>query len=548
MRSAICFDDTRCHSSNCDARSACTKLQGDEFAQFDGWHLARRAGGAKKLLVTIDTESGCWTGSRCSRVRGELPADVEALAYDSRKVTPGYLLHRAARDAHGRASLPGRCGVGRRQPWRWSRRSLRTAPLPCVRVRDTLAAMPLLAAEFYGHPARELTMAGITGTNGKTTTTYLLEAIWAAAGIRSAVIGTIQYRWKDRVLKATNTTPLALDLHELLFQIRQDGLRHVVMEVSSHGLRLHRVDGLLFRAAAFTNLSPEHLDFHSDLEDYREAKALLFERHLAADGMGVINTDDPHGRILFERLPADRMMSFGLEPGVDITAESVELSPEATVFTLMTPGWRRSIRAPHVGEHNLRNMLGTAGLGIALGIDENAIVRGLEAVTVVPGRLEPIDNGRGVRIFVDFAHTPDGLYQVLSSLNALPHRKIVTVFGCGGDRDRSKRPLMGGIAQRNSDLAILTSDNPRTEDPLAIIDQVIAGMTGEAAYEIVPDRREAIARALDLVAEGDILLVAGKGHETMQILGTELHHFDDREVVKEILDEMDGDKTRKEQP
>jgi UDP-N-acetylmuramoyl-L-alanyl-D-glutamate--2,6-diaminopimelate ligase len=275
----------------------------------------------------------------------------------------------------------------------------------------------------------------------------------------------------------------------------------------------------------------------------------LFERHLVPDGTGVINTDDPHGQILYDRLPGDRRLSFGLEPGVDITAEEIRLSPDESVFDLKTPSWSRRLRSPHVGEHNLRNMLGVAGMGLALGISEEAVVQGLEAETTVPGRLEPIENSRGARILVDFAHTPDGLFQVLKSLNALPHRRIITVFGCGGDRDRSKRPLMGGIAQRYSDLAILTSDNPRTEDPMAIIDEVVAGMSDrDGPYEIEPDRRAAIAKALDLVGEGDFLLVAGKGHETMQILGTELHHFDDRTVVKEILAEMEGDATPEEKP
>jgi UDP-N-acetylmuramoyl-L-alanyl-D-glutamate--2,6-diaminopimelate ligase len=331
-----------------------------------------------------------------------------------------------------------------------------------------------------------------------------------------------------------------LDLHQLLFGIRRDGVRHLAMEVSSHALRLHRVDGLRYQAAAFTNLSPEHLDFHRDLEDYGEAKALLFERHLAACGKGVVNTDDPFGQSLFVRLPRDRRLSFGLAPGVDITAEEVEYSLTRTSFTLKTPSWSRNVRAPFVGEHNLRNMMGAAGMGLVLGLAEEAIARGLEADRVIPGRLEPIDNSRGARIVVDFAHTPDGLFQVLRSLDSLPHRRIITVFGCGGDRDRSKRPVMGGIAQRYSDLAILTSDNPRTENPSRILEEVATGMTdGGRPYEIIPDRREAIARAVGLVGEGDILLVAGKGHETGQILGTKLHQFDDRTVVREILAETD---------
>jgi UDP-N-acetylmuramoyl-L-alanyl-D-glutamate--2,6-diaminopimelate ligase len=488
--------------------------------------------------VTADAER-LLGGIEVLEVRGELPAKLENLVYDSRNVTPGtcFVALRGTRtDGHRFLDAAQSAGA--------SLAIVEEIPgglsLPCVRVRDTLASMPLLAAEFFDHPARDLELAGFTGTNGKTSSTYLLEAIWAAAGIQSAVIGTIQYRWKDHALKASNTTPLALDLHRLLHDIRRDGVRHVAMEVSSHGLVLHRVDGLRFQAAAFTNLSPEHLDFHRDLEDYREAKALLFERHLADDGTGVLNTDDPHGRILYERLAGDRRLSFGLEPSVDITAEDIRLLPEETAFDLMTPGWSHRIRSPHVGEHNLRNMLGVVGMALAVGLDEDAIVHGLEARMTVPGRLEPIENSRGARILVDFAHTPDGLLQVLRSLNALPHRRIITVFGCGGDRDRAKRPLMGGIAQRHSDLAILTSDNPRTEDPMAIIDEVLGGMSDDAGeYEIVPDRRQAIARALDLVGEGDFLLVAGKGHETMQILGTELYHFDDRLVVRELLAERD---------
>jgi UDP-N-acetylmuramoyl-L-alanyl-D-glutamate--2,6-diaminopimelate ligase len=469
--------------------------------------------------------------------RGELPVEVEGLAYDSRKVTPGtcFVALRGTRtDGHRFLDAAENAGA--------SIAIVEEIPddgsLPCIRVRDTLATMPVLAAEFFGHPAEDMTLAGFTGTNGKTSSTYLLEAIWSAAGVSSAVLGTIQYRWKDRAQKATTTTPLALDLHELLFQIREDGVRHVAMEVSSHALRLHRVDGLRFAAAVFTNLTPDHLDFHRDLEDYGEAKAVLFESHLKDGAIGVINTDDAFGRTLYARLPRDRRLSFGLEPGVDITAANMLLEQSGTSFDLVTPGWSRKLRSPLVGEHNVRNMLGAAGMGLALGLDEEAITHGLEAGTIAPGRLESIENTRGAQILVDFAHTPDGLFQVLKSLSALPHRKIITVFGCGGDRDRTKRPVMGGIAQQFSDLAILTSDNPRTEDPTRILEEVAAGMKPEGgAHEIVPDRRSAIARALDLVEEGDILLVAGKGHETMQILGTELHHFDDRAVVRELLAE-----------
>jgi UDP-N-acetylmuramoyl-L-alanyl-D-glutamate--2,6-diaminopimelate ligase len=484
--------------------------------------------------MTVDT-SRLTSQLEILETRGEVPDQIHGLAYDSRKVRSGacfVALRGTQTDGHrfvGAAEAAGATlAVVEELPVRGG--------LPCIRVSNTLATMPLLAAAFFDHPARKLTLAGFTGTNGKTSSTYLLEAVWAAADVPSAVIGTIEYRWRDRSLKAPNTTPLALDLHELFDGIVRAGIHHVAMEVSSHGLCLHRVDDLLFKAAAFTNLSPEHLDFHTDLEDYREAKARLFERHLAPDGHAVVNTDDEHGRILFDRMPHDRRMSFGLGENVEITAEDIQYSQEHTTFELKTPSWSSTVRSLHAGEHNLRNMLGVAGMGIALGLREEAVVQGLEAVTTIPGRLEVVNVAHEARILVDFAHTPDGLLQVLTSLKALPHNRIVTVFGCGGDRDRSKRPLMGNIARQYSDLAILTSDNPRTEDPERIIEEVVAGMgNGDGRYEIVPDRRNAIARALGLVGEGDILLIAGKGHETTQILGTVRHPFDDREVVREIV-------------
>lgn len=466
--------------------------------------------------------------------RGELPTRVETLFYDSRRVVPGslYVALRGTRtDGHryiNKAYAAGaRVALVEEIP--------PVGPCPCVRVRDTLAALPSLAAAFYNYPADQLVLAAVTGSNGKTSTTYLMEAMWTAAGHPCAVIGTIHYRWKDRLLKAPNTTPLALDLHELLAQIRNDGVRHVVMEVSSHALRLHRVNGLRFHVAAFTNLSAEHLDFHKDLNDYREAKALLFTRHLRPDGLAVVNTDDEHGRMIFQRLDPDRRISFGLDTPADITAKSCSLTLEGTTFVLKTPEWERKVRSPLLGEHNLRNLVGAAGTGFALGLSADAIVQGLEAVKSIPGRLESIEKQKGARILVDYAHTPDGLEQVLGTLAALPHRRLFTVFGCGGDRDRTKRPVMGGISLRYSDHVIVTSDNPRTEDPMSIIHEIEGGMSGgRDRYDVIPDRREAIARGLELVGEDDILLVAGKGHETTQTIGTTAYPFDDRSVIREL--------------
>jgi len=478
-----------------------------------------------RLLAAVDVHE----------IRGDLPREIRTITYDSRQVKPGdlYVALRGTRtDGHryihsafaaGAAAalveeIPADC------------------PGPCIRVADTLASLPHLAAAFFEHPAEQMTLAAVTGSNGKTSTTYLVEAMWHASGKQAAVIGTIEYRWKGRPLKAPNTTPLALDLQRILADIRADDVQHVVMEVSSHALRLHRVDGIQFRTATFTNLSPEHLDFHKDIDDYREAKAVLFTEFLHPDGKGVINTDDEHGRLIYERLSGEQRLSFGLGGSADITAKEHSLTLEGTSFVLRTPDWEREVRSPLLGEHNLRNLIGAAATGYALGLDAGDIVEGLETVRRIPGRLESIDNDKGAQILVDYAHTPDGLQQVLATLADLPHRKIVTVFGCGGDRDRTKRPVMGEIALRLSDRVIVTSDNPRTEDPLSIIREIERGMSnGRDRYEVEPNRREAIRKGIVTVGDGDILLIAGKGHETTQTIGTTAHPFDDRVVVREFL-------------
>ncbi len=478
-----------------------------------------------RLLTAVDVQE----------IRGTTPREIRSIQYDSRQVGSGDLYvalrgtrtdgHRYILDAFAAGAaavfveeIPGDC------------------PGPAIRVADTLASLPHLAAAFYGTPGDQLTLAAITGSNGKTSSTYMIEAMWHAAGEAAAVIGTIEYRWKGRTLKAPNTTPLALDLQRILADIRDDSVMNVVMEVSSHALRLHRVNGLKFHTATFTNLSPEHLDFHKDIDDYREAKAALFTENLHPDGKAVINTDDEHGRIIFERIPEKQRVSFGLSESVDVTAEEHSLALNGTSFTLRTPDWEREIRSPLLGEHNLRNLIGAGATGYALGLAPDHIVTGLQNVRRIPGRLEPIENNKGAQILVDYAHTPDGLQQVLSTLAALPHRRLVTVFGCGGDRDRTKRPVMGDITLKYSDRAIVTSDNPRTEDPIEIIREIERGMVaGRDRYEIEPDRREAIHQAVDLVGENDILLIAGKGHETTQTIGTTAYPFDDRIVVREFL-------------
>ena len=468
---------------------------------------------------------------------GEIPASFDSIVYDSRQVRPGALfvaLRGTRADGHGyliHAFASGAMAA-------LVEEIPSPAPGPCLRVSNTLAALPLIAAAFYGNPSKDLTIAAVTGSNGKTSTTYLIESMWNQAGLPCAVIGTIEYRWKNNTFKAPNTTPLSLDLQRMLAEIRKDGIRHVAMEVSSHALKLHRVDGIRFRTATFTNLSPEHLDFHKDMNDYREAKSLLFTDYLASDGTAVINTDDQHGRTIFERLDKHNRLAFALESRADIQAREHSLSLQGTRFLLHTPVWSHPVQSPLLGEHNLRNLLGAAATGFALGLSEDAVVEGIESLRSIPGRLESIPNNRGVQILVDYAHTPDGLKQVLSTISSLPHRKLVTVFGCGGDRDRTKRPVMGRIALEYSDLVIVTSDNPRTEDPMAIIAEIEKGMTtGQGRYRVISDRREAIRYGLEITESNDVLLVAGKGHETTQTIGTVAYPFDDREVIREILAE-----------
>ncbi|HPA44237.1 MAG TPA: UDP-N-acetylmuramoyl-L-alanyl-D-glutamate--2,6-diaminopimelate ligase [bacterium] len=468
---------------------------------------------------------------------GEIPASFDRIVYDSRQVCPGALfvaLRGKRTDGHGYLAQAFASGASAALV----EKIPHPAPGPCLRVQNTLAALPLVAAAFYGNPSHDLTVAAITGSNGKTSTTYLVEAMWIRAGFPCAVIGTIEYRWKNRLVKATNTTPLSLDLQRMLAEIREDDVRHVAMEVSSHALRLHRVDGIRFRTATFTNLSPEHLDFHRDMDDYREAKALLFTDHLASNGLGVINTDDQNGRTIYERLNVRNRLSFALDSPSDIAAREYSLNLEGTGFLLHTPSWDRWVQSPLLGEHNLRNLLGAAATGFALGLSEDAIVGGIESVRNIPGRLESIPNNRRVQILVDYAHTPDGLEQVLSTIASLPHGRLVTVFGCGGDRDRTKRPVMGRIALKYSDQVIVTSDNPRTEDPISIIAEIEKGMTtGKERYKVIPDRREAIRYGLEIAGQNDVLLVAGKGHETTQTIGTVAYPFDDREIIRGILAE-----------
>ncbi|MDD3293986.1 MAG: UDP-N-acetylmuramoyl-L-alanyl-D-glutamate--2,6-diaminopimelate ligase [Geobacteraceae bacterium] len=482
-------------------------------------------------------------------ITGNTDVEIVGLFYDSRKVEPGglfFALRGAAVDGHqylGRAVAAGAAALVVEDA------AGVPAGFPCAVVSDARLAMSLMAASFYGNPTDDIPVVGITGTNGKTTTTYLIESMLEKSGIPAAVLGTINYRFRDTILPAPNTTPESVDLQKTLRQLVNLGARGVVMEVSSHALEQRRVDGCRFDVGIFTNLTQDHLDYHHDMDSYRASKQRLFSQLLLPDGVkpsraAVLNIDDPAG-LEFVRVSSCPVITYGLSPGARITARDVIFSTGGISGTLCTPAGEIHFSSRLLGRFNLYNILSASSAAIALGIPLQAIRDGIAEHGKVQGRLERVENERGVTLLVDYAHTGDALENVLTTLSELEHRRIITVFGCGGDRDRGKRPIMGRIAARCSDLSIVTSDNPRTEEPASIIEEVRAGIIplglreykgaelsgglGERGFLCVESRREAIRLAVRIAEPGDILLIAGKGHEDYQIIGTEKHHFDDRE-------------------
>jgi UDP-N-acetylmuramoyl-L-alanyl-D-glutamate--2,6-diaminopimelate ligase len=410
--------------------------------------------------------------------------------------------------------------------------------LPQIRVLDSRRALALLAAEETGHPSRELVMVGVTGTNGKTTTTHLIAAELEARGERVGVIGTVGYRFDGQTEPAPHTTPEAPDLARLLRRFRDRGATAVAMEVSSHALALDRTYGVAFDAGVFTNLTQDHLDFHGTMEAYRDAKVRLFRAESRGDRtkafVGAVNTDDPDGRWIREHGDPP-MLGFGLEPGAEVTAEDVRWERSGTRLRIRSPQGSSSVALRLRGAFNVMNALAAFTAGLAVGIPVAALAAGLESVASVPGRLEPVEAGQPFLVLVDYAHTPDALLRALDAVRATGPKRLLCLFGCGGDRDRGKRPLMGRVAAEHADEVFLTSDNPRSEDPTAILAEIEAGVRGAAHVRTIVDRKEAIGAAIGACSEGDALLIAGKGHETYQILGTRTIPFDDRKVAREAL-------------
>ncbi len=399
-------------------------------------------------------------------------------------------------------------------------------------VPDTRRFLKELLKRFYDDPSHKIKTIGITGTNGKTTITYLLESIFQSAGKGCGVIGTIDYHFGSKRFVAKNTTPGVIDSHHYLSDMIKEGMPYCAMEVSSHALDQGRVAGIDFRTAVFTNLTSDHLDYHKDREDYFLSKAILF-KNLSAQAIAVINQDDPHAGRLMEMTPAT-VVTYGIQNPSDVIAENIDLSLKGTTFVLKTLPGHISISTRLIGLHNVYNILAAAAVGWKENVSLEKIKDGIERLASVPGRMESIDDGQDFHVFVDYAHTEDAMRNILSSVRNVSDARIILVFGCGGDRDKTKRPKMGKVASAMADFVIITSDNPRSEDPKTIIDEILLGFDGDH-YQIVLNRDQAIQEAIHRAKTGDVVIIAGKGHEDQQIFKDKTIPFDERQFVKNYL-------------
>jgi UDP-N-acetylmuramoyl-L-alanyl-D-glutamate--2,6-diaminopimelate ligase len=470
--------------------------------------------------------------------QGEEKTDVQGITYSSKEIQPGFLfaaLKGEKTDGHEFVREALRKGAVAVLSDRLKPPKLMTN---WIQVFDTREALALCSANFYDHPSQKMKLVGITGTKGKTTITFVLEAILRRAGFAPGVIGTISYRGPDFELEAQRTTPEAPDLQKMLKDMVDRGVTHCLIEVSSHALDLKRVWGISFDVAVFTNLSGEHLDYHHTMEDYFAAKKKLFGLN-SKKRTAVVNEDDPWGKKLIAELPMSTI-TFGLEPRVLVKGEKFRLNGLGIEAQVKFPGGQVTVTSPLSGKYNLYNILAAFAVALALNIPPQAIKDGIADLVTVPGRFEKIENSLGLDIYIDYAHTDAALKSLLESVRELKPSRILLVFGAGGDRDRSKRARMGEAAGLSADWIFLTSDNPRSEDPLAIIHEIEQGVlkTGTKKYSIVPDRRKAIEQALLFAKKGDAVLVAGKGHENYQVLKGKVVPFHDGKVIREILKKM----------
>jgi UDP-N-acetylmuramoyl-L-alanyl-D-glutamate--2,6-diaminopimelate ligase len=485
---------------------------------------------------------------------GRTPVDVTGVSQDSRKVKPGDLFVAVPGAKEDGAQFVGEA-VSRGAVAVVSEKPL-SSQVPYFKVSNARKALALIAANFYGRPADQLSLLAVTGTNGKTTTTFLLEAMATAAYSSTGVIGTLGYKVAGQFYPTTHTTPDPLELHRILRQMADAGIETVVMEVSSHALLQERVHGLTFKAAAFTNLTRDHLDYHKDLEEYFQAKRKLFLENLSQGGVAVVNGDDTYATRIYNELRGQKRMAwkFSRQGNGEISSSDVSFTLQGIKGVLKTPAGDIPVKSRLLGAHNLENILAAAGLALGAGFARRKDVQlGIERMASVPGRMERVENhgppAGAPAVLVDYAHTDDALKRALEAARSMAKGRVIAVFGCGGERDAGKRPLMGTAAAEGADLSVVTSDNPRNENPDDIISQVTPGLekgglrrissgkakSGEKGYLVEADRKTAIETAISLAKEDDVVLIAGKGHETYQIIGAEKRAFDDREVAARAL-------------
>ncbi len=460
---------------------------------------------------------------------GDAGVTVSDIIYDSRRAKPDTVfvaIRGQQADGHAFAldAVRGGCAA------LVTEEPIGGAEAPQFVVEDTRTALAVMSATLFGQPSGKLSLAGVTGTNGKTTTAYFLESIYHAAGHKAGLIGTVEYRVAGERRPVTRTTPESYDLQKLLGEMVDAGVTHAAMEVSSHAIDMKRVAACSFAVKAFTNLSQDHLDYHGDMERYFAAK----HRFMEEPGAAVVNIDDEYGRRLAEDLPD--AATFSLDGEADYRAEAVENTVSGSIFGLRAPDgvYRMAVNMP--GAFNVANAVTAAATARAQGVAWQAITSGIADLETVPGRFERLESGTGFTVIIDYAHTPDGLAKAVASAKELTQGRVITVFGCGGDRDKTKRPLMGRAATAMSDVTIVTSDNPRSEEPEAIIEDILKGCEGKAATET--DRRTAIKRAMEMAKPGDIVIIAGKGHEKEQIISSGTIEFDDRAVAEDALKEL----------
>jgi len=506
------------------------------------------------LLEALPPElrlNGCETDAATRKL------EIRGISYDSRRVEAGdlfFALRGASSDGHDFLAAAFERGavaaIVESVP-----AELDLADRLLVAVRDSRRALAPISAQFFGHPASELTLIGITGTNGKTSTSYLVESILERAGQASGVIGTLDIRYAGKKQAAVNTTPESYEIQRSLRAMRDHGVTYAVMEVSSHGLALDRVWGCKFAVAALTNVSQDHLDFHASMDAYRAAKVRLFDTYLRANGSAVVNIDDASADVFMSAAGRSGAKLVRVSrkntsrSAADVRLEQARVTLSGTDARIALPSEAIDLRIPLVGDFNLENTLVACGIAVALDIDPEIIAQGIENCPQVPGRVERVQTSRAAEpvVVVDYAHTPDAVEKLLSTLRPLAAKRLIAVFGCGGDRDRGKRPRMAEAVARWSDRVVATSDNPRSEDPLQILKDVEAGLAAlqrvdaeeldatDAAYAMIPDRRRAIEVAIGIARPDDMVVIAGKGHEDYQIIGPDRLHFDDREEARNAL-------------